>query len=207
MNDTTKSIVIYNDGELELDVSVRDETVWLNQNQICELFGRDKSVISRHIKNIFKDGELEHSSTVAKNATVQFEGGREILREIEYYNLDAIISVGYRVKSQKGVRFRQWATSVLKAYIVNGYVINGDKITNDRFVSLENEVKNLKSQVEYISKSLHGKSVQPTQGIFFDGQTYEAYAFINDLLKSVKSEVILIDNYIDETVFTLFSKL
>jgi hypothetical protein len=129
---TNSTMIIYNDGELELNVSVENETVWLSQNQLCELFDRDKSVISRHIRNVFSDGELDKISTVAKNATVQFEGRREILREIEYYNLDVIISVGYRVKSQKGVRFRQWATSILKSYIQNGYVINSEKITHQR---------------------------------------------------------------------------
>ncbi len=199
-------IVIYDDGELELNVSVENETVWLNQSQLCELFDRDKSVISRHIRNIFTDGELERSSTVAKNATVQFENKRDVLREIEYYNLDVIISVGYRVKSQKGVRFRQWSTSVLKSYIQNGYVINGDKITNERFVFLENEVSLLKSKVENISNAFEDKTLHQKQGIFFDGQIYDAYAFVNDLLKSAKNEIILIDNYIDDTVFTLFSK-
>lgn len=207
MNKLNKSdIVIYNDGELELSVSVKNETVWLSQSQLCELFGRDKSVVSRHIRNIFSDAELEKSSTVAKNATLQFEGGREILREIEYYNLDVVISVGYRVKSQKGVRFRQWATSVLKSYIQNGYVINGDKITNERFISLENELMMLKSQMKEMKALLKDDSIKPNRGIFFDGQVYDAYAFINDLLKSAKSEVVLIDNYIDDTVFTLFSK-
>ncbi len=199
-------MVMYNDGELELDVSVKNETVWLSQNQLCELFGRDKSVISRHIRNIFSDGELEKSSTVAKNATVQFEAGREVRRDVEYYNLDIIISVGYRVKSQKGVRFRQWATSVLKSYIQNGYAINGDKITNDRFVSLENEVSLLKSKVENISSGLENTTMKVKQGILFDGQVYDAYAFVNDLLKSAKSEVVLLDNYIDDSIFTLFSK-
>ncbi len=199
-------MVIYNDGELELNVSVENETVWLSQSQLCELFGRDKSVVSRHIRNIFSDGELEKSSTVAKNATVQFEGGREILREIEYYNLDVIISVGYRVKSQKGVRFRQWATSVLKSYITNGYAINSEKITNERFVSLEKEVFVLKSQMGEMKALIKDNSIKPSKGIFFDGQTYDAYVFVNDLLKSAKSEVVLIDNYIDDTVFTLFSK-
>ena len=199
-------IVIYDDGELELNVSVENETVWLNQSQLCELFDRDKSVISRHIRNIFSDGELERSSTVAKNATVQFENKREVLREIEYYNLDVIISVGYRVKSQKGVRFRQWSTSVLKSYIQNGYVINGDKITNERFVFLENEVSLLKSKVESISNAFEDKTLHKKQGIFFDGQIYDAYAFVNDLLHSAKTEVVLIDNYIDDTIFTLFSK-
>ena len=111
------NLVVYNDGELELKVSVEKDSVWLNRNQLAELFGRDVKTIGKHITNVFNDGELEQISTVANFATVQNEGGREILRDIEYYNLDLIISIGYRVKSQKGVRFRQWATSVLKNYI------------------------------------------------------------------------------------------
>ena len=120
--------------------------------------------------------------------------------------MDVIISIGYRVKSQKGVRFRQWATSVLKNYIQNGFVINSDKITNDRFVSLENEVKFLKSKVENISNSLEDKTLKAKQGIFYDGQIFDAYVFVNNLIKTAISEIILIDNYIDETVFTIFSK-
>ena len=206
MQENKSNIIVYNDGELELNVSVEQESVWLNLNQICELFDRDKSVISRHIKNIFFEKELERFSTVAKYATVQFEGGREILRDIEYYNLDVIISVGYRVKSQKGVRYRQWATSILKNYIQNGYVINGEKITNQRFRELENDITLLKSKVENISNSLEDKTLKPKQGIFYDGEIFDAYVFINDLLKFAVDEIILIDNYIDETVFTLFSK-
>ena len=206
MQENISNIIVYNDGELELKVSVEQESVWLSLNQICELFDRDKSVISRHIKNIFLEKELERFSTVAKFATVQFEGGREILRDIEYYNLDVIISIGYRVKSQKGVKFRQWATSILKNYIQNGYVINSDKITNERFVSLENEVKLLKSQMQEMKIIIKDENIKPKQGIFFNGETYDAYVFINDLLGSAKSEVLLIDNYLDESVFTLFSK-
>ena len=206
MQKNKSNIIVYNDGELELKVSLENETVWLNRNQIAELFGRDVKTIGKHITNVFNDGELEQISTVANFATVQNEGGREILRDIEYYNLDVIISIGYRVKSQKGVRFRQWATSVLKNYIQNGFVINSDKITNDRFVSLENEVRFLKSKVENISNLLEDKTLKAKQGIFYDGQIFDAYVFVNDLLKSVVDEVILIDNYIDETVFTLFSK-
>ena len=206
MQENKSNIIVYNDGELELNVSIEQESVWLNLNQICELFDRDKSVISRHIKNIFLEKELEKISTVAKYATVQFEGGREILRDIEYYNLDVIISVGYRVKSQKGVKFRQWATSILKNYIQNGYAINGEKITNQRFKELENEVLLLKSKVENISNSLEDKTLKPKQDIFYDGQIFDAYIFINDLLKLAVDEIILIDNYIDETVFILFSK-
>ena len=206
MQENNSNIIVYNDGELELKVSLENETVWLNRNQIAELFGRDVKTIGKHITNVFNDGELEQISTVANFATVQNEGGREILRDIEYYNLDVIISIGYRVKSQKGVRFRQWATSVLKNYIQNGFVINSDKITNDRFVSLENEVKFLKSKVENISNSLEDKTLKAKQGIFYDGQIFDAYVFVNDLLKLATTEIILIDNYIDETVFTIFSK-
>ena len=203
---TNSNMIIYNDGELELNVSVENETVWLSQNQLCDLFDRDKSVISRHIRNVFSDGELDKILTVAKNATVQNEGGRKILREIEYYNLDVIISVGYRVKSQKGVKFRQWATSVLKSYIQNGYVINSERITHQRFKELESDVSLLKSQLANISKRLENNTIQPKHGIFYDGQMYDAYAFVNNLLKSAKKEALLIDNYIDDTVFTLFSK-
>lgn len=207
MTEQNKSdIVIYDDGEIELNVSLKRETVWLNRNQIAKLFDRDVKTIGKHIGNVFEDGELESNSTVANFATVQFEGGREVKREIEYYNLDVIISVGYRVKSQKGVRFRQWATSVLKNYIQNGYAINSDKITNERFVSLENEVTLLKSQMQEMKTIVKDENIKPKQGIFFDGETYDAYVFINDLLGSAKNEVVLIDNYLDESVFTLFSK-
>jgi Virulence protein RhuM family len=202
----SSDVVIYDDGELELIVSINNETVWLNRNQISELFGRDIKTIGKHISNVFGDGELEKISTVANFATVQNEGGREVKRDVEYYNLDVIISVGYRVKSQKGVRFRQWATSVLKSYISDGYVINSEKITNQRFRELENDVSLLKSKVENISSLIKDNSIKPSQGIFFDGQIYDAYAFVNDLLKSAKKEIVLIDNYIDDTVFTLFSK-
>lgn len=193
------NLVVYNDGELELKVSVDNQTVWLNQNQLCELFDRDKSVISRHIKNVFIEKELEKFSTVANFATVQFEGEREVTRDVEYYNLDVIISVGYRVKSQKGVKFRQWATSILKSYIQNGYAINTHKITEQRLLSLENDVNILKSKIKE-------NKLEKDSGIFYDGQIYDSYKFINDLLKLAKKEVILIDNYIDDTVFTLLSK-
>ncbi len=200
------NIVIYNDGELELDVSLNAETIWLTQKQLCELFGRDKSVISRHIRNIFKDNELDKNSTVAKNATVQKEGDREIVREIEFYNLDMIISVGYRVNSLKATKFRQWATKILKNYIVNGYSINSEKITNERFVSLENDVNFLKTKINNISNHIEDRTMQIKQGVFYDGEIFDAYAFISSLIKNAKKEIILVDNYIDESTLTLFSK-
>ena len=196
-------IVIYDDGELELNVSINNETVWLNRNQISKLFGRDVKTIGKHIANVFSDGELEKFSVVANFATTASDGK---IYNVEYYNLDVIISVGYRVKSQKGVKFRQWATSVLKRYISDGYVINSEKITNQRFKELENDVLLLKSKVDNISNLIQDNSIKPSKGIFFDGEVYDAYIFVNRLLKSAKNEVLLVDNYIDDSVFTLFSK-
>jgi len=207
MNKVNKSnMVIYNDGELELNVSVTQDTLWLTQKQLGELFNVESHNITYHIQNIYKQNELEKNPTTQKIRVVQKEGKREVERDVDHYNLDMIISIGYRVNSITATKFRQWATSVLKSYIQNGYVINSEKITNDRFVSLENEVSVLKSQMIEMKALIKDDSIKPSKGIFFDGQTYDAYIFVNDLLKSTKSEVVLIDNYIDDTVFTLFSK-
>ena len=123
-------IYVTEDGTVKLEVTMESETVWLNLNQLCELFQRDKSVISRHIKNIYTEGELEESSTVAFFATVQNEGGRSIERKIAYYNLDVIISVGYRVKSLRGTQFRKWALKVLKEYMIKGFALDDDRLKN-----------------------------------------------------------------------------
>ena len=121
-----EELVLFNstDGKVSLPVTIKNDSVWLTLDQVAELFGRDKSTVSRHIHNVFRENELDRSSTVAKNATVQFEGSREIERMIDYYNLDVIISVGYRVKSQRGVEFRKWANTILKDYILRGYAVN-----------------------------------------------------------------------------------
>lgn len=202
----TSDMIIYNDGELELSVSINEETLWLTQKQIAELFNVEVHTVNYHIKNIYKQKELDENPTIRKIRIVQKEGSREVQRDVEHYSLDMIISVGYRVNSITATKFRQWATNVLKSYIINGYAINSEKITNDRFVSLENEVVLLKSKIENISNGLENSTLKPKQGILFDGQIYDAYVFVNDLLKSAKNEVVLIDNYIDDTVFTLFSK-
>jgi len=199
-------MILYNDGELELNISVNEDTLWLTQKQIAELFSVEVHTVNYHIKNIFQQKELDKNATIRKIRIVQKEGNREVQREVEHYNLDMIISVGYRINSITATKFRQWATSVLKSYIQNGYTINSEKITNQRFKELENEVSLLKSKVEDISSGLESTTLKPKQGILFDGQMYDAYVFVNDLLKSAKSEVVLIDNYIDDTVFTLFSK-
>ncbi|WP_228156098.1 virulence RhuM family protein [Arcobacter lacus] len=205
MNDLS-NLVVYNDGELELKVSVNSETIWLTQKQISELFGVNIPAISKHIKNIYKDEELNQFSTVSILEIVQKEGNRNIVRNVEHYNLDIILAVGYRTSSSKAIKFRQWATSILKSYIQNGYVLNGEKITNERFVNLENDVNSLKNQINEVKSKIKDNKLETNQGIFFDGQIFDSYSFINDLLKLAQKEVILIDNYIDDTVFTLFSK-
>jgi hypothetical protein len=199
-------LVIYNDGELELDVSIEADTIWLTQKQIAELFEVTIPNINMHIKAIYKEEELFENRTIQKYLIVRQEGKRKVKRNLEHYNLDVIISVGYRVNSFKATKFRQWATSVLKGYMLDGYVINGEKITHQRFITLENDVIALKSKVENISNSLEDKSLKPKQGIFFDGQIFDAYLFVSKLVKKAKSSIILIDNYCDETTLSILSK-
>jgi hypothetical protein len=201
------NIVLYNDGELELKVSLNEETIWLTQKQLSELFNVEIHTINYHIKNIYKQKELDKISTIRKIRIVQKEGNREIQRDVEHYNLDMIISIGYKVNSITATKFRQWATSILKNYIKNGYVINGEKISNERFIALENDVNILKSQMNTVQSLIKNNTLETAQGIFYDGQIYDAYVFANDLLRGAKNEIILIDNYIDDTVFTLFSKV
>lgn len=201
------NIVVYNDGELELKVSVNEETIWLTQKQLAELFKVSKQNVSLHINNIFNEEELDKKSTVKFFLIVQKEGNREVERNIEHYNLDMIISIGYRVNSLTATKFRQWATSILKNYIQNGYVINSEKITNERFVNLENDVNILKSQMNEVKSLVKNNKLETNEGIFYDGEVYDSYTFILDLIKQAKNEIILIDNYIDDTVLTLFSKI
>ena len=201
------NIVVYNDGELELKVSMNEETIWLTQSQMSELFDTSTDNIGLHLKNIYKEKELNENSTTENSSVVRQEGNRKVTRVIKHYNLDAIICVGYRVSSSKATKFRQWATKILKNYIQNGYVINGEKITNERFVNLENDVNTLKSQMNEVKSFVKNNKLETNQGIFFDGQIYDSYSFIIDLIKTAKDEIIFIDNYIDDTVLTLFSKI
>ncbi len=193
------NLVVYNDGELELKVSVDSETIWLTQLQMSQLFDTSTDNVGLHLKNIYLEKELDENSTTEFFSVVRKEGNRLVKRELKHYNLDVIICVGYRVSSLRATKFRQWATSVLKNYIQNGYAINNHKITEQRLFALENDMQFIKSKIK-------NNSLEFNQNIFFDGQIYDAYSFINDLLKLAKEEVILIDNYIDDTVFTLFSK-
>ena len=194
-------IILYQSGELaeHLEVRLKEETVWLNRVQIATLFGRDVKTIGKHINNVFSEGELDKNSTVANFATVQLEGGRKIERQIEYYNLDVIISVGYRVKSKQGTQFRIWATNVLRDYLLKGYALN------HRMDKIENNYDSLSKEVKQISLQLKTKEL-PNQGIFFEGQIFDAYVFVADIIKKAKTDIILIDNYVDETVLTQLAK-
>lgn len=193
-------IIIYKPDNLtKVEVKLENEAVWLTLNQLAQLFGRDKSVISRHLKNIYKDGELVLEATVAKHATVQIEAGRQVKREIDYYNLDAIISVGYRVNSKQGTQFRIWATKVLKEHLLRGFTVN------KRIDRVEDKVDILSDKIDEINLQLN-TSLLPTQGVFFDGQIFDAYTLVADIIRKAKNQIILIDNYIDDSVLTLFSK-
>ena len=188
---TENEIILYQPDEaVKLEVRLSEETVWLTLNQMSLLFDRDKSVISRHIAAIFKEGELDKNATVAKNATVQIESGRQVIRQIEYYNLDVIISVGYRVKSIRGTQFRQWANRVLKEYLLKGYSVN------KRFERLENRMAEAENKIDFFVRT----SLPPVEGIFYDGQMLEPFVFVNNLIRSAKKRIVLIDNYVDETV-------
>ena len=198
VNTTDGSIVVYksSDGIVQLDVQLADETVWLTLNQLAVLFDRNKSVISRHISNIYSEGELIREATVAKKATVQNENGRRVVRQIEYYNLDMIISVGYRVKSLRGTQFRQWANHVLKEYLLKGYSVN------NRLERLEQRVSRTEEKIDFFVRT----SLPPVEGVFYNGQIFDAYVFATDLIKSAKKSITLIDNYIDESVLLMLSK-
>lgn len=195
-----ENIVVYSSGELELKISVKEETIWLTQKQIAELFEVTKQNISLHIIEIFKGNELDKISTVKKYLIVQKEGNREVSRDVEHYNLDVIISVGYRVNSLKATKFRQWATLVLKNYITDGYAINTHKITEQRLLSLENDMATIKSHMK-------DNTLEVKQGIFYDGQIFDAYAFVSDLIKSAKNSITLFDNYIDDEIYHIGASL
>jgi len=194
-------ILLYQAKELSARVEVRveEDTVWLSRQQIASLFDRDVKTVGKHINNVYSEGELSKDSTVAKFATVQSEGGRQIERQIAYYNLDVIISVGYRVKSKQGTQFRIWANKVLKNHLLKGYTLN------QRMNRIEDNVHALLKKVDDIDLQINAHLL-PNQGIFFDGQTYDAYDFINQLIKKAKTSIVLIDNYIDDTVITQLTK-
>ena len=200
-------IILYQpDREVKLEVRLENETVWLNRIQLAGLFARDVKTIGKHINNALKE-ELADMATVAKFAIVQNEGGREVTRHIEFYNLDMILSVGYRVKSNRGVEFRRWANKVLKEYLLKGYSVN------QRLKSLEEKVdaKLLQhdKQLDYLTDKVDffiRTSLPPVEGVFYDGQIFDAYKFATDLIRTAKKSILLIDNYVDDSVLLMLSK-
>ena len=196
----SRDIVIYKTGELNLKISVEKDTVWLRQDEIAQLFGKNRTVITKHINKIFKDKEVVEESNVQK---MHFPNSD---KPVKLYSLDIVLAVGYRTNSGKAIKFRQWSTKVLKNYIANGYAINSNRITHQRFKELENDVVELKDKVSKISKAIVNKTIKPKQEIFFNGQVFDAYSFVSDLVRSAKKSLMLIDNYIDDTVLTHFTK-
>lgn len=191
-------VVVYSSGEIELKVSVNNETIWLTQKQLAEVFDVNIPAISKHIKNIYKDNELSEFSTVSKMEIVQKEGDREVTRNVDHYNLDIVLAVGYRTNSAKAIKFRQWATSVLKEYITNGYAVNKEKITQQRLLSLEGDVRFIKSKI--INDSIEFKGQ-----VFFNGSYFDAHSFIVNLINSAKKTITLIDGYISDITLTMLS--
>ena len=201
-------IILYQPDEaVKLEVRLEDETVWLTQAQIVDLFQSSKANISEHIKNIYDQKELEESSTVRDFRTVRQEGKRQVIRNLTYYNLDAIISIGFRVNSKRGILFRQWANKVLKDYLLKGYSINLrlndiEQRMDNRFFQIERTIAEHDKKIGFFVRT----SLPPIEGIFYNGQIFDAYKFAIDLVKSARRSIVLIDNYVDETVLLMLSK-
>ena len=194
MNDKNEIILYQPDETVKLEVRMSEETVWLTQQQMTILFETSKQNISLHINNIFRERELEKNSVVKDYLTTAADGKNYRTR---IYNLDVIISVGYRVKSPRGTQFRIWANSILKNYLLRGYALNNrlECIENQ----LENQQKQLADHQQKIDFFVH-TALPPVEGIFYDGNMLEPFAFVNKLIRSARERIVLIDNYVDETV-------
>lgn len=199
-------IVLYQSNELAKHVEViideKMETIWLTQQQMADLFGVQRPAITKHLGNIFKSGELEENvvSSILEHTTQHgaIEGKKQ-KTSVKYYNIDAVLSVGYRVNSARATQFRIWATRILKDYLLKGYALN------TRMNRLENNFENLKNKVNEIDIQINTHII-PTQGVFFEGQIFDAYELASKIIRSAKENIILIDNYIDETTLTHLSK-
>jgi len=188
-------IILYQaDNSIQLEVRVENETVWLTQTQIAELFGTKRPAITKHLNNIYKTGELEEEGTCS--ILEHMGNDSKQIYQTKFYNLDAILSVGYRVNSIHATIFRKWANSVLKEYLLKGYAIN------QRFERLEYRVTETEKKIDFFVKT----ALPPIEGVFYEGQIFEAYKFVADLIKRAKKSVVLIDNYIDESILTLLDK-
>jgi len=198
-------LIKFEDGDFSLDVNVspNEETVWLNVHDLAQLFERDEKTIRKHINNALNEECI--NSTVAKFATVQNEGNRKVTREIEYFNLDIITSVGYRVKSKRGIQFRIWANSVLKQYLINGYAINTERIMayQSNILQLEANVINIENRLKNLEMTIYSDNTQ----IIFEGEILEPYTFLRKLFFLARNEITIIDQYADKFLLTMLSDL
>ena len=203
--DTNNEIILYQpDASVKLEVRLEDETVWLTQQQIADLFGVKQPAISKHLKNIFESEELDEASV---HSILEYTAADGKSYRTKFYNLDAILSVGYRVNSKNATLFRQWANKVLKEYLLRGYSVNQrllymESRIDHRLSEHDNQIKELSGKVDFFLRT----SLPPKEGILFDGQIFDAYVFVCDIIKRAKKRIVLIDNYIDETVLTLLDK-
>ena len=201
-------IVVYQPNEtVRLDVRLENETVWLTQLKIAELFGVQKAAISKHVRNIFASGELARDATVSKMETVQTEGGRSVVRTQEFFNLDVIIAVGYRVNSQRATQFRIWATKVLKEYLLRGCSVNArlnqlEDTMHRNLARHDQRIATLEQKVDFFVQT----QTPPLQGVFYDGQLWDARALVLKLIQSAKRSLILIDNWATPETLDLFAK-
>lgn len=201
MNDKNEIILYQPDETVKLEVRMSEETVWLTQQQMATLFGVKENNITYHIRGIYTTNELEPESTTQKIRVVRQEGNRKVTRQIDFYDLDMIISVGYRVNSTNATKFRRWATSVLKEYLLKGYAINQqithleERITT-RIDSIKDTLADHQQKIDFFVRT----SLPPVEGIFYDGNMLEPFAFVNKLIHSARERIVLIDNYVDETV-------
>ena len=213
VSSTDSQIVLYQPDEtISLEVKLEQETVWLTQAQMVELFGSSKSNISEHITNIFQQGELSQEATVRKFRTVRKEGNRMVSRNMDHYNLDMIISVGFRVNSQQGIRFRQWANKVLKEYLLRGYAINQQLMQmeqridmkllqqHDEMLRIKNRQEQQQQQLDFFIRT----STPPAEMVFFNGQFFTARVAIENLIKTAQNRAIIIDHYVDAKTFDMF---
>lgn len=190
-------IILYQpDSSVELEVRIEAETVWLTQAQMASLFGCSIDNVGLHLKNIYQEHEIEPFSTSEEISVVRQEGNRMVTRNIRHYNLDAILSVGYRISSANATKFRQWANKVLREYLLRGYAVN------DRIERLEQRVSKTGQKIDFFVRT----SLPPVEGVFFNGQIFDAYAFASNLIKAAKKRIILIDNYLDESVLLIMAK-
>ena len=198
-------IVLYQpDNTIQLEVRLQDETVWLSQQQMVALFESTKQNVSLHINNIYKEGELQKAATVKEYLTVQNEGGRQVTRRVLYYNLDVIISVGYRVKSKRGTQFRQWALKIIKDYLLRGYAVNQrlaaveDRIDR-RLHSIENTLQDHQEKIDFFVRT----SLPPVEQVFYNGQFFEARVLLERIIKTAQKRVVIIDAYVDAATFEM----